>query len=74
MTLKSIVLACIALLSLQGQAQQKIRLNSNWEYVRQDLGGVWEAVRPVAAGAPESVPLWTKVSLPHCFNALDAVD
>ncbi|MFL5773630.1 MAG: glycoside hydrolase family 2 protein, partial [Flavisolibacter sp.] len=55
-------------------AQVKIRLNNNWEFVRQDLGGIWEAVRPVTKGNPESVPLWDSVSLPHCFNAKDAVD
>ncbi|OUJ70603.1 glycoside hydrolase [Hymenobacter crusticola] len=61
-------------LSVTAFGQNKIRLNDNWEFVRQDLGGVWEAVRPVVAGNPESVPLWQKVTLPHCFNALDAVD
>lgn len=55
-------------------AQQKTRLNGNWEFLKQDLGGIWEAVRPVVAGNPESVPLWEKVNLPHCFNARDAVD
>jgi beta-galactosidase len=55
-------------------AQQQTRLNTSWEFVRQDLGGVWEAVRPVVAGNPESVPLWEAVTLPHCFNARDAVD
>lgn len=55
-------------------AQQKTRLNDNWEFVRQDLGGVWEAVRPVKAGNPESLPLWEAVHLPHCVNARDAVD
>jgi beta-galactosidase len=55
-------------------AQVKIRLNNDWEFLKQDLGGVWEAVRPMGKGAPESVPLWDSVSLPHCVNALDAVD
>src|SRR5688572_25008682 len=55
-------------------AQQKTRLTGDWEFLKQDLGGVWEAVRPVGAGAPESVPLWEKVNLPHCVNATDAVD
>ncbi|UEG54654.1 DUF4982 domain-containing protein [Mucilaginibacter daejeonensis] len=55
-------------------AQQSIRLNTGWEYIRQDLGGIWEAVRPVRDGQPESVPLWQKVTLPHCFNDRDAVD
>lgn len=53
---------------------QKIRLTDNWEFLRQDLGSIWEAVRPVKAGQPETVPLWSDVSLPHCFNAEDAVD
>ncbi|MBE9600206.1 glycoside hydrolase family 2 TIM barrel-domain containing protein [Pedobacter sp. MC2016-24] len=55
-------------------AQNKQRLIKNWEYLKGDLGGVWEAVRPVKEGNPESVPLWQTVTLPHCFNALDAVD
>ncbi|ATP59136.1 glycoside hydrolase family 2 [Pedobacter ginsengisoli] len=55
-------------------AQQKQRLTENWEYLNGDLGGVWEAVRPVKEGNPESVPVWQKVNLPHCFNATDAVD
>ncbi|HUC82164.1 MAG TPA: hypothetical protein VMR70_14770, partial [Flavisolibacter sp.] len=49
-------------------------MNEGWEFVRQDLGGIWEAVRPVKKGAPEEVPLWTNVTLPHCVNAEDAVD
>ncbi|MDR1092038.1 MAG: DUF4982 domain-containing protein [Prevotella sp.] len=54
---------------------QKVRLNDGWEFLRQDLGNIWESVRPVAnSDAPEAVPLWTKVSLPHCFNAEDGVD
>ncbi|MDR1707035.1 MAG: glycoside hydrolase family 2 protein [Prevotella sp.] len=54
---------------------QKVRLNDEWEFLRQDLGSIWESVRPVAnSDAPEAVPLWTKVSLPHCFNAEDGVD
>lgn len=56
------------------QAQTSKRLNNNWEFVKQDLGGVWEAVRPVKAGNPEELPFWQKVTLPHCFNATDAVD
>lgn len=55
-------------------AQQITRLNDNWQFLKQDLGGIWEAVRPVKQGNPESVPFWTKVTLPHCVNARDAVD
>lgn len=52
----------------------KIRLNTGWEFLQGDLGNVWEGVRPVKPDAPETVPVWEKVSLPHCFNAEDAVD
>ncbi|SJZ46368.1 glycoside hydrolase family 2 TIM barrel-domain containing protein [Sediminibacterium ginsengisoli] len=60
--------------TVQAVAQQKIRLSNNWEFLKQDLGGIWEAVRPVGKGNPESVPLWQTVTLPHCVNAQDAVD
>ncbi|GHT43828.1 hypothetical protein AGMMS49965_18430 [Bacteroidia bacterium] len=55
-------------------AKNEIRLNDNWEFVRGDLGSVWEVVRPVAKNAPEAAPVWEEVALPHCFNAEDAVD
>jgi beta-galactosidase len=56
------------------EAQESKRLNHDWEFLKQDLGGIWEAVRPVGKGNPESVPLWESVNLPHCVNATDAVD
>ncbi len=52
----------------------KIRLTDNWEFLKQDVGGIWEIVRSAPTGGPESAPIWTKVTLPHCFNASDAVD
>ena len=55
-------------------ADNKIRLTDNWEFLRQDVGNLWELVRPVQKGKPEEQPIWTKVTLPHCFNAEDAVD
>lgn len=61
-------------LSVSTQAQTSKRLINNWEFVKEDLGGVWEAVRPVKVGNPEELPFWQKVNLPHCFNATDAVD
>lgn len=64
----------LLLFSVSIFAQQSTRLNNNWQFLRQDLGGIWEAVRPVKAGNPEDVPLWSNVSLPHCVNASDAVD
>jgi beta-galactosidase len=60
--------------TLSSHAQQSKRLNEGWEFLKSDLGGIWEATRPVKMGNPESVPLWSNVSLPHCFNAIDAVD
>jgi len=68
----------VCLLMLTGfftaSSQVTTRLNNSWEFLRQDLGGSWEAVRPVVKGNPESVPLWQSVTLPHCVNATDAVD
>lgn len=55
-------------------AQKTMRLNAGWEFLKHDLGGIWEAVRPIGLGNPESVPLWENVNLPHCVNATDAVD
>lgn len=60
--------------NLPAQTDNKVRLNDNWKFLKSDLGGIWEAVRPVKEGNPESVPLWESVTLPHCFNAEDAVD
>lgn len=55
-------------------AQQSKRLISGWDFVKMDLGGVWEAVRPVGKGNPEEMPIWENVQLPHCMNSRDAVD
>lgn len=53
----------------------KQRLTEHWEFIRQDMGSIWEVMRPITgAGKPETVPLWQEVTLPHCFNAEDAVD
>ncbi len=54
--------------------ENKTRLTKNWEYLKGDLGGVWEAVRFTKKGSPQDVPIWDKVTLPHCINAYDAVD
>jgi len=75
-SMNRILLACILMAGslLPAQAQVSTRLINNWEYLKQDLGGIWESVRPVSKGNPESVPLWESVVLPHCVNATDAVD
>lgn len=74
--MRNVLLGCLLLFIFAAplQGQQSIRLNNNWEFLKQDLGGIWEAVRPVVKGNPESVPLWQAVTLPHCVNAEDAVD
>lgn len=77
--IKKTIFALSALfLSLNASAliptTHKLRLDTGWEYLKGDLGNVWEAVRPSGDGKPESVPLWSVVKLPHCFNAEDAVD
>ena len=53
---------------------KKIRLIENWQFLKGDVGNVWELVRPVRKGQPECQPIWTPVTLPHCFNAEDGVD
>jgi len=73
-TNKLILFIIILLLNQAVNAQQKVRLNNNWEFLRQDVGGIWETVRPLTKEGPEAYPIWTKVNLPHCFNARDAVD
>lgn len=50
------------------------RLIDGWEFLKGDLGNVWEAVRLAEEGRSETVPLWAKVTLPHSYNAEDAVD
>ena len=56
------------------QAQQNGRLENNWQFIKQDLGGVWESVRDIGKANTGSVPIWDSITLPHCFNAKDAVD
>src|SRR3954463_15641619 len=68
------IFLCVLLCCQNLLGQQRTRLNDNWQFLKQDLGGIWEAVRPVKQGNPEDVPTWTKVTLPHCVNAEDAVD
>lgn len=43
---------------------------TTWEYRRGSLGGPWEAWRK----ANDDANVWSKVEVPHCFNAFDSVD
>ena len=70
----SLTLSGLITVKAQINYSEKMRLTENWEFLREDIGSIWEAVRPAAKGSPEAVPVWTKVTLPHCFNAEDAVD
>ena len=54
---------------LQEPIVTRRRLNA-WEYRRGSLGGPWEAWRKVN----DDANTWTKVEVPHCFNAFDSVD
>jgi beta-galactosidase len=47
-------------------------LSDGWEFVRGDLGGIWETLRSNERSL--DLPVWSKVTLPHCVNATDAVD
>lgn len=36
---------------------RKQRLTEHWEFIRQDMGSIWEVMRPITgAGKPETVP------------------
>ena len=75
---KFVFIICLILSSIslfcQVNYPSKIRLNTGWEFLKGDLGNIWEGVRPVKPDAPELSPIWETVTLPHCFNAEDAVD
>jgi beta-galactosidase len=43
-------------------------LDSGWEYFQGPLDGPWEVWRG------EEIAHWNQVTLPHCFNSLDACD
>lgn len=47
------------------------RLDRGWEFYQGSLGSTWEIWR--GDKATDNVP-WIPVTLPHCFNARDAVD
>ena len=64
------LLACAALIpDLSGQTSRQ--LAEGWEFYRGGLGSTWEIWR--GEQASDNVP-WAPVTLPHCYNARDAVD
>ena len=52
-------------------AESPQRLTDGWEFYQGSLGSTWEIWR--GDKASDNVT-WTPVTLPHCFNARDAVD
>lgn len=49
------------------------RIN-NFQFHKGDIGGIWEALRSSAKGSAEDALCWETISIPHCFNSLDALD
>ncbi len=47
------------------------RLLTGWEYYQGSLGGIWEVWR---GGKAIEKTAWQAITMPHCFNARDAVD
>lgn len=52
-------------------SETRQQLDSGWEFYQGSLGSTWEIWR--GDKASDNVT-WTPVTLPHCFNARDAVD
>jgi len=57
--------------SLLSAAELRRQLATGWEFYQGSLGSTWEIWR--GDKATDNVT-WTPVTLPHCFNARDAVD
>jgi beta-galactosidase len=45
-----------------------------WEYHANAVGGIWEVWRGDKEGDQAEARRWTRVNVPHCFNARDGVD
>ncbi len=56
----------------QTLSDHSTRLVDGWRYAQQDVGGIWEIIRSRDPKYP--LPRFEEVDMPHCFNALDAVD
>ena len=69
--LAALALPCATVLSAADDNPHRKRLADGWEFYQGSLGSVWEIWRGDAA--TDNVK-WSPVTLPHCFNARDAVD
>ena len=71
---KALIFIILVTLSVSVNSQPRTtRLISGWQYLKGDLGGIWEAVGS-AHGQRDGAGEWKTVTLPHCFNENDAVD
>ena len=59
--------------SLRAAAESQ-RVDQGWEFHRGGLGSIWEVWRDKSVASISDQVHWTPVTLPHCFNARDAVD
>ncbi len=65
------LLAAVLIFAGFARAETTHRLDRGWEFYQGSLGSPWEVWR--GEKAADNVT-WTPVTLPHCFNAGDAVD
>jgi beta-galactosidase len=70
---KSVTIIILIAISISGVFAQsaKVSLNDGWWFYKAELGSPWEAFRPEKQS---KLPAFEKVTLPHCYNAYDAVD
>jgi len=68
-----VAVTLVAFASLAG-AQNVQQLDAGWEYYQGSLGSTWEIWRTNKSVDTYENVVWTPVTLPHCFNARDAVD
>jgi beta-galactosidase len=69
--LGALFFSAAATLSAANENSGEQRLSDGWEFHQGSLGNTWEIWRGDAAS--DNVT-WSPVTLPHCFNARDAVD
>ncbi len=72
LSLSAIGFVSVAVAQDEEPVNRSVRLNEGWEFVKGDLGGVWETLRSDRRAL--NLPVWEKVTLPHCYNASDSVD
>jgi beta-galactosidase len=65
-----VVLFLVAFIGLT-KAQKITQLSHGWEFYKSDLGSPFEAIR---SNNLSRLPFWESISMPHCYNAFDAVD